>query len=119
MTELDRNTRKHGKHLRVPVLPEEEAIIRKNADAAGLSTAAFLRKVGMGYEVDAWVDIEQVKELSRVNGDLGRLGGLLKMWLSNDVRTQNFSPALINTLLTKIESTQEELRAVMTQVLSK
>ncbi|HAN7177711.1 TPA: conjugal transfer protein TraJ, partial [Escherichia coli] len=52
MTEQVKTTRKHGKHIRVPVLPEEEAIIKRNADAAGLSTAAFLRKVGMGYEVE-------------------------------------------------------------------
>ncbi len=50
----------------MPVLPEEEAIIKRNADAAGLSTAAFLSKVGMGYEVESMVDIEQVQELSRV-----------------------------------------------------
>ncbi len=112
-------TRKRGKHIRVPVLPEEEAAIKFNADQAGLSTAAFLRKVGLGYEVEALVDIEQVKELSRINGDLGRLGGLLKLWLSDDVRTRNFSPAIIKTLLAKIESTQNELRGVMDQILSK
>lgn len=112
-------TRKHGKHIRVPVLPEEEAAIKANAEKAGISTAAFLRKVGLGYEVEALVDIEQVRELSRINGDLGRLGGLLKLWLSDDVRTRNFSPAVIKTLLTKIESTQEELRSVMDRVLSK
>lgn len=100
-------------------LPEEEAIIKRNADAAGLSTAAFLRKVGMGYEVESMVDIEQVQELSRVNGDLGRLGGLLKLWLSNDERTRNFSASLIKTLLGKIESTQNELRTVMDRILSK
>lgn len=119
MTEQVKTTRKHGKHIRVPVLPEEEAIIKRNADAAGLSTAAFLRKIGMGYEVESMVDIEQVQELSRVNGDLGRLGGLLKLWLSNDERTRNFSPSLIKTLLGKIESTQNELRTVMDRILSK
>ncbi|EEC2753772.1 conjugal transfer transcriptional regulator TraJ [Salmonella enterica] len=119
MTIQTKNTRKHGKHIRVPVLPEEEALIKRNADAAGLSTAAFLRKVGMGYEVESMVDIEQVKELSRVNGDLGRLGGLLKLWLSNDERTRNFSPALINTLLGKIDATQSALRDVMDRILSK
>jgi len=119
MTVQKKITRKHGKHIRVPVLPEEEALIKRNADAAGLSTAAFLRKVGMGYEVESMVDIEQVQELSRVNGDLGRLGGLLKLWLSNDERTRNFSVSLIKTLLGKIESTQNELRTVMDRVLSK
>ena len=36
----------------------------------------------MGYQVDSIVDIKQVNELSRVNADLGRLGGLLKLWLA-------------------------------------
>ncbi len=31
----------------------------------------------MGYEVESMVDIEQVQELSPVNGDLGRLGDCL------------------------------------------
>ncbi len=38
-----------------------------------------------------WFDIEQVQELSQVNGDLGRLGGLLKLWLSMTERARNFS----------------------------
>jgi len=112
-------TRKNGKHIRVPVLPDEEAAIKNNANQAGLSTAAFLRKVGMGYEVESLVDVDQVRELSRVNGDLGRLGGLLKLWLTDDVRTRGFSPVVINKLLEKIESTQNELRTIMDTILSK
>lgn len=46
----------------------------------------------MGYQVESIVDIEQVVELSRVNADLGRLGGLLKLWLANDPRTVDFHP---------------------------
>ncbi|MGC0987114.1 conjugal transfer transcriptional regulator TraJ [Pantoea agglomerans] len=115
----DKPTRKNGKHIRVPVLPDEEAAIRDNANQAGLSTAAFLRKIGMGYEVESFVDVDQVRELSRVNGDLGRLGGLLKLWLTDDVRTRNFSPVVINKLLEKIESTQDELRTIMDTILSK
>lgn len=115
----DKQTRKNCSPIKVYCLPEEKALIEANAAAAGLSVAAFLRKVGMGYEVESMVDIEQVQELSRVNGDLGRLGGLLKLWLSNDERTRNFSPSLIKTLLGKIESTQNELRTVMDRVLSK
>lgn len=115
----EKPTRKNGKHIRVPVLPDEETAIKQNAETAGLSTAAFLRKVGMGYEVESLVDVEQVRELSRVNGDLGRLGGLLKLWLTNDVRTRDFSPVVINKLLEKIEATQDELRSIMDQILSK
>lgn len=115
----DHQTRKSTTPIKVYCLPEEKAVIQAHASTAGLSVAAYLRKVGLGYEVEALVDIEQVKELSRVNGDLGRLGGLLKLWLADDVRTRNFSPAIIKTLLAKIESTQSELRGIMDQILSK
>ncbi|EOC0478875.1 conjugal transfer transcriptional regulator TraJ [Cronobacter turicensis] len=119
MNEMPKCTRKHGKHIRVPVLPDEEAIIKANAEASGLSTASFIRKVAMGYQVESIVDIKQVSELSRVNGDLGRLGGLLKLWLANDPRTANFSPSLIKTLLNKIESTQQELMNIMEKILDR
>lgn len=119
MNEMPKNTRKHGKHIRVPVLPEEEVIIKANAEASGLSAASFIRKVAMGYQVESIVDIKQVLELSRVNGDLGRLGGLLKLWLANDPRTVNFPPSLIKTLLSKIESTQQELRKIMEKILDR
>ncbi|PZR07974.1 MAG: conjugal transfer protein TraJ, partial [Flavobacterium psychrophilum] len=51
--------------------------------------------------------------------DLGRLGGLLKLWLANDPRTVDFSPSLIKTLLAKIESTRQELRNIMDRILDK
>ena len=54
----------------------------ENAEASGLSVASFIRKVAMGYQVESIVDIDQVVELSRVNADLGRLGGLLKAVVS-------------------------------------
>lgn len=44
-------TRKSGRHLRVPVLPDEEEAIKEKARQAGLSVAAYLRNVGMGYRI--------------------------------------------------------------------
>ena len=103
-------TRKNSTPIKVYCLPDEKAQIQENAEASGLSVASFIRKV---------VDIEQVVELSRVNADLGRLGGLLKLWLANDPRTVDFSPSLIKTLLAKIESTRQELRNIMDRILDK
>jgi hypothetical protein len=45
------------------------------------------------------MDYEYVRELVRVNGDLGRLGGLLKLWLTDDPRTARFGDATILALL--------------------
>ena len=73
-------TKKNSTPIKVYCLPDEKAQIQKNAEASGLSVASFIRKVAMGYQVESIVDIKQVIELSRVNADLGRLGGLLKLW---------------------------------------
>lgn len=108
-------TRKNSTPIKVYCLPDEKAQIQENAEASGLSVASFIRKVAMGYQVESIVDIEQVVELSR----LGRLGGLLKLWLANDPRTVDFSPSLIKTLLAKIESTRQELRNIMDRILDK
>lgn len=110
-------TRKNSTPIKVYCLPEEKAQIQENAEASGLSVASFIRKVAMGYQVESIVDIKQVIELNRVNADLGRLGGLLKLWLANDPRTIDFSPKLIKALLAKIESTRQELRTIMDRVL--
>ena len=40
-------TRKNGRHLRVPVLPNEESKIKANAANAGLSIAEYLRRISL------------------------------------------------------------------------
>ena len=108
-------TRK-ARHLRVPVLPAEEAQIKRLAAAAGLPVAAYLRRVGLGYRLPGILDHRRVEELARINGDLGRLGGLLKLWLTNDERTAAFGDATIRAVLAKIADTQDEMHAVMRAV---
>lgn len=67
------------------------------------------------------IDREQARELVRINGDLGRLGGLLKLWLTDDEKLDEFKPArmtrIIRGVLEKIEANQEELRAIVKTVL--
>jgi len=108
-------TRKE-RQLRVPVLPQEEASIKRMAAATGLPVAAYLRNLGLGYQVPGVLDNKRVEELARINGDLGRLGGLLKLWLTNDRRTARFGEATIYALLSKIEATQDQMHEVMRAV---
>ncbi len=108
-------TRK-DRHLRVPVLPSEEQEIKRLAAAAGLPVAAYLRNVALGYRVTGILDNKRVEELARINGDLGRLGGLLKLWLTDDPRTAAFGEATILAVLSKIVDTQEEMHKIMRAV---
>ncbi|EBU8392591.1 conjugal transfer protein TraJ [Salmonella enterica subsp. enterica serovar Typhimurium] len=109
-------SRKRRHHLRVPVFPDEKEEIERQARQAGLSVARYLREVGQGYEIKGITDYEHVRELARINGDLGRLGGLLKLWLTDDVRTAKFGEATILALLGRIEATQDEMGRVMKSV---
>jgi len=111
-------TRKSGTPIKVYCLPEERALIAANARNAGMSVARFLREVGQGYRVHGIVDYERVRELARINGDLGRLGGLLKLWLTDDRRTAHFGEATIRALLARIEATQDQMGAVMHAIVS-
>ena len=109
------DTRKH-RQLRVPVLHDEAQSIKELAAAAGLSVASYLRKVGLGYRVQGILDNKRVEELAKINGDLGRLGGLLKLWLTNDHKTAHIGPNTIRAVLSKIEDTQTEMITVMRAV---
>lgn len=71
-----------------------------------MSSARYLREVGQAYHIFGFVDYEQIRKLTRFNGDLGRLGGLLKLWLADDLRTVQFGQSTILAVLSKIEATQ-------------
>lgn len=114
-------TRKGSTPIKVYCLPAEKAQIGKNADAAGLSVAAYLRNVGLGYEIRGILDYRCVEDLARANGDLGRLGGLLKLWLTNDERITKFGPvkvrAIILRVLAKIEHNQDALGKIISTII--
>ena len=115
--EEKRVIRKSSPPIKVYCLPEERALIEKTAAAAGLSVARYLRTIGQGYEVRGILDYKCVRDLAKINGDLGRLGGLLKLWLTDDARTANFSRETILALLNRIETNQEETAKIMKNVM--
>ena len=107
----EKPTRKSSPPIKVYCLPEERKQIEAKANAAGLSLSTYLLKVGAGYEIRGMVDHQQVDELARINGDLGRLGGLLKLWLTDDARTAEVGASTIRAVLSRIEATQKKMMA--------
>lgn len=105
-------TRKNSRSIRVYCLPQDYAEIEAKAKAARLSLSKYLLNVGLGSQIYA-LDREQLRELVRVNGDLGRLGGLLKLWLTDDVRTAQVGALTIRAVLSRVEANQELMAAVM------
>lgn len=108
-------TRKLGRHLRVPVLPNEEQEIKANA-AMCISTAEYLRRLGLGYQIHGIIDQKSILELSKIHADLGRLGGLLKLWLTNDERLAHIEPKTMTVLFDRIKLTQEAMLEVVNKL---
>jgi len=116
MNEEIKQGQRRSHHLRVPVLATEKEVIEANAAKAGLSVASYLRRVGQGYTPNSVIDYQRVMELGKINGDLGRLGGLLKLWLSNDERVDFIGSDTIRAALKKIEERQDQMADVMTEI---
>lgn len=112
-----RQARNNTYALRVYCLPEESERIEKNARATGLSTSKYLLTVGQGYKVSGILDYQAVEELARINGDLGRLGGLLKLWLTDNVRAAGFGITTIQALMERIKQNQQQMREIMHTVM--
>lgn len=113
----NKTTRKNSPPIKVYCLPEERALIESMSAQAGLSASTYLREVGQGYRIQGITDAEHVRELVRVNGDLGRLGGLLKLWLSNDAKVANVGVNTILAVLNRIEATQDQMSSLMESIL--
>jgi hypothetical protein len=109
-------TRKGSTPIVVRVTPDEKAAIEEFSRQTGRSMSAYLRMLGLGYLPKSLVDNDRVMELAKINGDLGRLGGLLKLWLTNDVRTAQFGESTLRAALARIEDTQDKMIEVMRTV---
>lgn len=111
---------RHGRRdrqrpLRVLVSDDERAEIERRAGIAGLSISAFLRAAGLHEPIRSALDYEAVLELARVSADMGRLGGLIKLWLAEQ-RGKGASVIDVNRALRETREIQDRIRHLMGRV---
>lgn len=114
---------RHGPHggrprgNRVPVwmTEDERTEIARRAGVAGLSLSAYLRAAGMNHPIRSQYDYEAVRALVAVAGDLGRLGGLMKLWLG-ERRGEGAAVKDVNTALQEARKLQDTIRGMLGRV---
>lgn len=107
--------RRRGKPIEVWVTDEEKTAITELADQTGLSRSAYLRAVGLNRPVGARADLEAVREQVKLNGDLGRVAGLLKLWLA-EKRGQGARPIDIESVMIEFRELQAQIREKMSAI---
>jgi hypothetical protein len=100
-------TRKESTPIKVWVTPEEKAAIAAKADAHSLSASSYLRRLGLAMPLQSTIDQRAILDLVKINADLGRFGGLIKMWLTTNADFESISA---QGLQRKLENTLSDVR---------
>jgi len=72
------------KFVAVWCTPEEKERIQQKAAMCGTKTGPFIRDLALEYPLTSRVDQYAVDQLLKAKADLGRLGGLFKLWLTKN-----------------------------------
>ena len=102
--------------LKTYLTPEEYEKIIESADKAGVSLSAFAKRVCLGQPVPSLENQRARRELLRINADLGRLGGLVKLCLSDKEGVHQAIHQEIRRVLREIEARQRELKAAVARI---
>jgi hypothetical protein len=82
-------------HICTYLAQNEYDEVVESATKAGLSLSAFARNCCLGIRMQHVTDAAAVRDLIKINADMGRLGGLLKLYLTMpEVPTQQVRPLL-------------------------
>lgn len=107
--------RRRGKPIEVWVTDEEKVAIAKRAGEAGMSRSGYLRALGLNTSIYSVVDLKAVADLVKINGDLGRVAGLLKLWLS-EKNGQGASSVEIERMMIDFRGLQAGIREKMSAI---
>ncbi|WP_027191918.1 plasmid mobilization protein [Fundidesulfovibrio putealis] len=95
---------------------EEHAIISANAEMAGLSRSTYIKRVCLGQSTPSLEKQHARRELLKINADLGRLGGLFKLCLSEKDTSIQALHMEVRRVLREIEARQRELKAAIARM---
>lgn len=104
-----RQGRPRGRCIPVWVTEEEYLAISGKANDSGQSLSGYLRAVGLRRKLNPVSDVQVMSDVLKVNADIGRLGGLIKLWLS-DRKQMDVSRESLQKTLDEVRSLSSVLR---------
>lgn len=110
------------KAISIRVTEAELEKLHTQAKSCSMTLSNYLRSIGLNYPIQSRIDQIALAEILKLKGDLGRLGGLFKLWLSNtkeewDPRLGDKSRFKIELLVKEIEQNKQELLQIARRLL--
>ena len=96
--------------------PDEKDRVDWAALAVHQSVVNYIRSVGLRQRPRAWQDRALIHDVLGVHADVGRLGGLLKMWLAGEAAVACHDRGHVRRVLVEVEDAQKCLQHAATQV---
>lgn len=106
-------TRRRDRLIPVRVSDEERSAIRDTATAVSLAPSTLMRELALGHRPRSTIDAQAIHQLARLAGDLGRTGGLLKMWLSTAELVPLAEANEVTDILQRTLQLQDEIKDVV------
>lgn len=82
-----------------------------------MSRSGYLRALGLNTPIRSVVDLKAVSDLAKVNGDLGRAAGLLKLWLVKRPGV-GIRPINLDALISDFRTLQSQIFNLMSQIVN-
>jgi len=113
--------RRRNYMILVRVSKEEKRELQEKAKKCGQSVAGLLRSLALEYPLISRVDQYALDKLVKASADLGRLGGLFKLWLTNNSDSKphlgKYSYESIEALVEQIEQDKQEMLEISRKLL--
>lgn len=102
--------------LRCYVTTEEHAAISAGAKRVGLTRSTYIKRICLGQPTPSLEKLHARRDLMKAHADLGRLGGLFKLCLSERQGPLTALHQEVRRILREIEARQQELKTAIARV---
>jgi hypothetical protein len=99
-------------HIKVYGTAEELSALKAKAESANLSDSSYLRAAGLNHPIRSRLDLDGIDKLVEVHGNLGRVAGLLKLWLATK-RGVGAHPKAIESMMNYSRKLQKMCHEIM------
>lgn len=93
--------------------PEEKQHLEEMAQLCSTSVSDYCRNLSLGNTPKSTIDSTHFLTVAKIGGDLGRIGGLLKLWLGTDSKSVEAKELNIRQVMRDLNSLRHQVNKLL------